>query len=360
MNNLKYHPEEVITNLLNHLLPRSRDVIVRRFGIEKGDKETLESIGQDYNITRERVRQIEEDAIKNIKKNKEFQLLDEIFEIFRNHFQKHGDLRKEETIFCDDVKCIVPEFGTLSRGIVYFLLVLGDNFHRYSETDIMHSSWTISHDTYSEVRKILNNLVKEFKKSEKLVSRDDLLELIEEIIYKLNKKQFLRNKIKISEKEQVIFSWLDTSKEIASNIYGEYGLYEWPEINPKDVKSKIYLILKKENKPLHFSEITNLINKAGFSEKLVNLQTVHNELIRDDRFVLIGRGIYALREWGYEPGTVQDIIISILKINKRPLSKEEIMNKVLEQRRVQKNTILLNLQNRNLFLKTDKGFVLKK
>lgn len=360
MNNLKYHPEEVISALLNNLSPRSRDIMVRRFGINSGEKETLESIGQDYGITRERVRQVEEDALKNLKKAQEFKLLGEIFDTLKNHFEEYGDLRREEKIFCDDAKCIFPNSGELSKGAVNFLLVLGDPFHRYGETDEMHPSWTVNHDTYREVRRILSYLGKEFRKREELISRDELLDLIYSVILKLDKNQILRSKIKSSEKEKVLFSWLDTSREIGSNIYGEYGLYEWPEVVPKDVKSKIYLILNKENKPLHFTEITERINETGFGDRPVNLQTVHNELIRDDRFVLIGRGIYALAKWGYEPGTVEDIIVLILKKNKKPLSKEDILNRVLEQRKVKENTILLNLQNKKLFSKTEDGYILRK
>lgn len=52
-----------IDKTLSELKPRERQVIERRYGIGSGIEETLESIGQDMNLTRERIRQIEEKAL---------------------------------------------------------------------------------------------------------------------------------------------------------------------------------------------------------------------------------------------------------------------------------------------------------
>jgi hypothetical protein len=138
---------------------------------------------------------------------------------------------------------------------------------------------------------------------------------------------------------------LEISKRIEKNKDGFYGLKEWPEINPRRLKDKIYLIFKEFQKPLHFEEIGRMIEGA-------NLRSVHNELIRDRRFVLIGRGIYALREWGYFPGEVKDIIFKFLK-EEGPLTKEEILERIKKQRMVKENTVLINLAK--YFERDEKG-----
>jgi len=75
--------------------------------------------------------------------------------------------------------------------------------------------------------------------------------------------------------------------------------------------------------------------------------------------VLIGRGIYALRDWGYKPGRVVDVIKEILKKATRPLTQEEIIKRVKEQRFAQENTIILNLHNKKYFKKLpDKRYTL--
>ena len=121
------------------------------------------------------------------------------------------------------------------------------------------------------------------------------------------------------------------------------------------MSDKAYLVLRKTGKPLHFTEITDLINQTQFDKKMAYPATIHNELILDDRYVLVGRGIYGLQEWGYKTGTVIDVIIDILKSSDQPLSKEEIVKKVLEQRIVRKSTIYLALTNKEKIKKLPDG-----
>ena len=79
---------------------------------------------------------------------------------------------------------------------------------------------------------------------------------------------------------------------------------------------------------------------------------MHNELIKDARFVLIGRGIYALKSWGYQKGVVADIIEEILRKAGTPLAREQIIERVMKQRMVKKNTIIVGLSNKQKFQKT--------
>lgn len=95
---------------------------------------------------------------------------------------------------------------------------------------------------------------------------------------------------------------------------------------------------------MHFLDIANTITEY-FSEP-VKISTIHNELIRNEEFVLIGRGIYVLKEWGYRDGTVLDVILDIFTKAKMPLSTEEITARVLKVRKVKTTTIYMNLQNK--------------
>ena len=154
---------------------------------------------------------------------------------------------------------------------------------------------------------------------------------------------------------------LSISKELGKNVFNEVGLMSWAEIKPKGVRDKAYLVLKKENNPKHFTEIARLINSTGFSNRRANIQTVHNELIKDLRFVLVGRGLYGLSEWGYKAGTVKDVLVDVLKASTKPLAKAELVAKVLNSRVVKENTILLNLQDSKVFSKQEDGtYVLRK
>jgi len=150
-----------------------------------------------------------------------------------------------------------------------------------------------------------------------------------------------------------LFSYIGLCREISKNPFDEWGLIDSPEVSPKGVKDKSYLIFKQEKKPLHFTQVAELINQTAFGGRQAHFQTVHNELIKDPRFVLVGRGTYALADWGYEPGTVRDVLVSVLKNAKGGLNKEEIIKIVQAKRLVKENTILLNLQNKKVFKKID-------
>ena len=105
---------------------------------------------------------------------------------------------------------------------------------------------------------------------------------------------------------------------------------------------------------MHFTEIATAIKESDFKRRDVTTQAIHNELIKDGRFVLVGRGIYALAEWGYSQGTVADIIANILK-KESPLHRDEIVKRVLKQRHVKPTTIILNLQGKDKFKRVAKA-----
>jgi len=215
---------------------------------------------------------------------------------------------------------------------VYFLLSLGNQFKRYTQNQQFYSFWVDSQNSFILGKKIISLVLNLLEEEKKPLTLDYLVSNLK--TYNLPKA--------------AILSSLQISKKIQRNQEGVYGLKDWSEIHPRGVKDKAYLVFQKERKPLHFSQVASLIGDAL-------PQTVHNELIKDQRFVLVGRGIYALREWGYEPGYVKDVIFKTLRESKRPLTKEEILEKVLKQRQVKENTVFLNLNNKKYFFRTPEG-----
>jgi len=228
-----------------------------------------------------------------------------------------------------------------------FLLHVAEELLEVKESEALHAAWasvTYNHEFFK-------NIIETAKQILKSESRP-LSEL--EFIEKLKQTDFYKeNHIEINEK--VVKNYLDLSKEIEKNPFEEYGLSEWSEITPKDVGDKAYIVMKHHAKPEHYTVITDLINKHGFDKRIAHKETVHNELIKDQRFVLVGRGIYALTEWGYQKGVVSDVISEILQKAKQPLSRDEIIDEVLKRRFVKRNTILVALSNKKLFAKVAKN-----
>jgi RNA polymerase primary sigma factor len=58
---------EDLENVLDTLSPRERDVLRLRYGLDDGRMKTLEEIGQIFNVTRERIRQIEAKALRKLR-----------------------------------------------------------------------------------------------------------------------------------------------------------------------------------------------------------------------------------------------------------------------------------------------------
>ncbi len=340
--------ERFVFNMVEELSERSRDIIVKRFNFN-GDKETktLEKVGNEYKITRERVRQIEFEAMSKLKNIGEKHNIKKIFESVENNLKNHGGLASEEKI----VSHLFGEEsgGKINRQITLFILSLDDRIKEKSETKIHKKIYFYEEKDVEKFKNVIGKIEEHLEKNKKDVNFDEILETINE---------YFKGEEKFSPSH--LESYLDENKVILRNILGRWGHIKWPHINPKNVKDKAYLTLKKNKKPLHFVEITDEINKLWQSNRIANNQTVHNELIKDDRFVLIGRGIYALKEWGYSAGTVLDVIIEILKENDGKMKKGDIIQEVLRKRKVKNNTILLNLQNKECFEKVeDKIYRLK-
>jgi hypothetical protein len=318
---MNFNYKKICLSLLRDLPERQKQVISRRYGLETGERETLESIGRDFGITRERVRQIENDGFSKLKPRLES--LNEVFSHFAEQLKSAGEIKREEVL----LSCLG---GKNYQPHVFFLLTLGEQFQRVPETKEFHPFWTINPDSQVAAQKVVNSF---YQKLENVSRPITLLE------YKPAQNM----------SPEILESFLEVSKIIQKNEAGFFGLKDWPEINPRNIRDKAFSVFKKETKPLHFRKVAGLIGPDALP------QTVHNELIKDPRFVLVGRGIYALREWGYEEGDVKQVISKILKEAKKPLPKEKVLSMVKKQRLVKESTILLNLGNKKYFFKTPEG-----
>lgn len=336
----KINYSTIYANLTKGLSDKTREVFSRRFGIGGALEETLESIGRTMEVTRERVRQIEEAGFSHIKTEKKA-LLEKIFNNFVNYFKSKGGLRKEELVLQD-------LGNNNAKPYILFLLTLGEQFSRVCEKRDFYSFWATMANSENEIKKVLNHLISDLKKINK----------------PLDKKEFLAQSAgKCNLTPVVLTSYLEVSKHIKENNEGKIGLVEWPEISPRGVRDKAFLVFQKKQKPLHFTKVAGLIDEFNYNlpNRRTLPQTVHNELIKDPRFVLVGRGIYALREWGYNPGTVKDVLIRFMKENGQPIDKDEVIEKVLSQRLVAKSTVLMNLNDKKYFLRDDQGkYILRK
>ncbi len=334
---ITFKPKQVTKKLLGALPPRARDVLEKRYGLgATGETSTLESIGQSYGITRERVRQIENYGIQAIQKSDAYKEFAEEMKELYSAIDSLGGVVSEEDLLTELAK------DPSLRNHIYFLLVVGDPFHRIKEDTAFCDRWCIEKKIATSVEKALKNIYGTLKEDE-LISEDEIIARLKEELKDLEERY---------RDEKVLRRWLSISKEIARNPLGEWGPAVSPNVRAKGIRDYAYLAVKRHGSPMHFREVAEAIE--GLFKKKAHIATTHNELIKDKRFVLVGRGLYALSEWGYSAGVVKDVLRDILAEH-GPLTRDEIIDRVRKERYVKDNTIVVNLQDVAMFKRLPDG-----
>jgi hypothetical protein len=326
--------ESIVKDVLNTIdREREQEIISRRFGLFDR-KETLEQIGELLGITRERVRQLEKAVVTRLKLNgKDLPHIKTIEDTLSAHLKNMGYVARTSDLTAK----VANNNPKINQSRVAFLAHLSPGLAVIEDNDhFFHSIGLAAKHSEKQIR----------EKTEQVV------EAIRKIGTSTDIPSIAKEAGNADHKHTEALAGI--SKHVA-NLHGRWGLNKWPMVNPKNIRDKIYVILHDHQKPMHFSEIADSIKKSDFRRKDVTTQAIHNELIKDSRFVLIGRGIYALKEWGYKRGTVADVIAEVLRKEGGPLHRDEIVRRVLKSRQVKETTILLNLQGKPQFKRTAKA-----
>lgn len=329
--------EELVSNILGTIeREREREIVSRRYGLFDR-KETLEQIGELLGITRERVRQLEKSVVSRLRANAEAGELPGLNEFEQQLSEKIQEVGLVARVSTLSSQLTGEESTKIDQSRLAFiaelspsLIVIPDNDHSYQSIALADA-----HDE-KQISSLVHDIIEAIKGIGKPAG-------ISEVTKKIDK-----------DDGKHVEALASTSKHLAT-LNGKWGLVKWPTVNPKNIRDKIYVILQQHGKHMHFNEIAEAIKASSFKRKDVTTQAIHNELIKDKRFVLIGRGIYALKEWGYKKGTVADIISEVLKEAGEPLHRDEIVKRVLKSRYVKETTILLNLQGKEQFQRVAKA-----
>jgi len=327
----------LVKKLLAAAPERAREVLTRRFGLGANpERETLESIGDRTGITRERVRQIEAAGLDAIRGSKAFKDASGAFGELARYIHSLGAIVSEETLLS------VLGKDEKSRNRFRFFLMLDSAFFRERETNDFLARWHVDHATAKHIHTALSKLYSSLS-DDSVLSEGELLDHFLDELKDVNDAY---------KNEEVMKRWLSLSKHIGSNPLAQWGRVTAPAIRIKGVRDYAYLAIKRHGAPMHFSAVATAIGSL-FSKK-AHIATTHNELIKDPRFVLVGRGLYALTEWGYTPGVVRDVIRETLE-QTGPLKKDEIIKHVKKARFVKDNTILVNLNDSRYFKRMKDG-----
>lgn len=332
---LSFSPKTVTKDLLSSLPERSKKVLTHRFGLGTGDRKTLDAIGKEYGITRERIRQIESHGLNAIRDSKHYAAHASAIDDLKRVLHELGGILAEHVLLKEVTK------SDIERNHVVFLLTVGHHFEYKREDNDFHERWHVDQPLAESIERALRRLYESLK-VEQLIPEDEFLEMFTRFL----KEENIRNR-----PNEHLVRWLHISKRLGKNPLGEWGRVESPHVRIKNTRDFAYLTLKRHGSPMHFTEVASNIEKLFKRE--AHPATTHNELIKDARFVLVGRGLYALKEWGYAPGVVREVIRNILE-HEGPLSREEIIDRVKRERYVKDATVLVNLQS-GAFIKLPDG-----
>lgn len=333
---------QVLEEALLVLSEKERTVVTQRFALAGDGRRTLEAIGQKFGITRERVRQIESIALQKLRRTIVSTKLRTVNEIGKKVLSESGGALLEETLIATVLNTI-HSVSELDGNIIRLSLAVDETLRKQDRTHQFKPFWHDASLSATTVASIASKAVTILGKQKDIVTTEELVNMLRAQLARhgdMLHPDLVRSALALDHRlKQVGEGW---------------GLMTWRHINPRSIRDKALIIMREHQKPLHFVEIANAISDYGFDKKIVTVQAVHNELIRDENFVLIGRGLYALKEWGYSEGTVSEIIEDLLKKDS-PLSKEDIIRGVLRQRQVKKGTISLNLQKCPWFVRVGRA-----
>lgn len=315
---------------------REREIITRRFGLFDR-RETLEQIGELLGITRERVRQLEKAILTKLKTAAESGKINTVSNLEKVFIRNLAEMGRVARVQDLADKILGGTSSQLDRARVGFIAELAPKLTVVEGNDNYFQSVGIrEYGDDKKIRSEVDQIVAAIKKHGEPLTIEELHD-------------------KMSYQHPDYVRALASVSKLLAHLKDNWGLIKWPTVNPKNIRDKIYVILEDNGKPMHFSEIAASIKGSSFKRKDVTTQAIHNELIKDSRFVLIGRGIYALDSWGFNKGTVADIIADVLKKSPSPLHRDEIVKRVLKSRQVKETTILLNLQSKDQFKRVAKA-----
>jgi hypothetical protein len=329
--NTSINLSQIVDEIFLVLSEKEREVVTKRFALTGGERQTLEAIGQKFDVTRERIRQIESIALQKLRRTISNTKLKLVNEIGKEILNKSGGVCLEETLIAEVLNSI-HSVSEVDGNIIRLSLAVDESVRKQERTHQFRAFWHNTKLSISEISAVTAKAVNLLGKQKDTLPEDQLVNMLRAAFANTGKNYT----------NEMLANCLPLGHDL-KKVDGSWGLMTWRHINPRSIRDKALIIMRQNQKPMHFVEIANAISEYGFDKKVVTVQAVHNELIRDENFVLIGRGLYALTEWGYQGGTVADIITDLLR-GKSPLSKEEIIRGVLKQRQVKKGTISLNLQ----------------
>lgn len=337
---------------------RDREIVFSRFGVD-GEKQTFCVIGNYFEITNERVRQITESQIETLrylvegKKHKKLNCI-----VHKSALDKLNlmltTIRKFEALTRDDAKQIC---APLSSQITYINLLMEITGFRRVETrtnDLYVKQQYSNRLSLNLIREILLIL----SSSKEPLPESDLIE------------ETLKNVPNGHEATQaVILQLCRNMKEIEIIEVANHRQYQIKFEYLKNLESEAYRVMNEseQTQPLHYSAIATGINlkraACKSSHETVRSDSVKSRLCDDPAFAAIGRtGNWALAKWEANTDRIADLIEKALIAAGEPITAEEIYEIISSfKREIRKKSIssIIGKEKHRFLRHKDHKYILK-
>ena len=333
---MKIQVKKLVDKALESLTDQQRRVLVLRFGLDGKGKRTLQEIADEYTLTRERIRQVQNMAIDRLRGDSCAEHLAEAVVYLEESLRSCGGVASA------DVLCATCEIATEEeQNYIHLLLTVGDKFNDSQATDTVAQYWYVDQKHKDALDATLENVHTDIEgRGQVLLADNDLKEVFD---------------TSSGEHKEHLPTYADAmtlSLKVQKNPLGEWGLVSHPEIALNGLSAYISMVLRDAGEPLHFNEVADRITKLRGKE--CHHGSCHNELVRRNEFILVGRGLYALESMGYRPGTIADIIAAGMKEH-GPMTQKEIIEYVTKERHVKAQSIVLTLGKKGLFTRDERS-----
>ncbi len=337
---------QALADICRELPERERDIVKRRFGLGT-EKETLQEIGNDFDLTRERVRQLQDKSLERIlPKLERHPFVQQLSAEAREHLGRTR-IRREQTL----LRAFADQHGLspVTQNVVHFFLVSHKKLAHQPETNDLHGFWGDGMQRAKLAQHILKKLLVLFLRNpKKLWQSEEMLGLVE---------KELKRHLGVRATADELRDFLRILKPIGQSPADEFGILSHPRVGPSSLADKTAFVLDQAQKPLHFSEIHTALGKLATLEgeflsqrwqKRYSTQSIQNLLIMGEEFVWTGMGTYALKGWGFRPGSILERMRDIVK-RERQISRDKLCELLSKERRFSKITFEAYLRNKTYF-----------
>jgi len=334
---------------------RNLDVIQKRFGIDGSPEYTLDEIGTYYDVTRERIRQIEAKTIKQLGEILSGSLTPKDWTLPQIISDSYVRLRKRLGEFDLLVtkrqldSLLTGEYGaTLESGYLnLFMETFG--YAKLTESalgfrGVIEESW------YEKSRYNKSDLEAIFISLNAILGSPKKHPLFD-ILVSIKKKA----KLKISNAEiSAAIAAVSDFEKVDDVISVRIECL-------RSAADKSFRILDVHGKPLHFSKIAreiNLLSKKQTDFSPLSERNLTNQMVSDPRFIPIGKsGEWGLSDWDQCKNiTIVKALEQLLHQSGKPLTLDELRSGIKAQRPdASEKSIMVYLHDANLFTRVSKG-----